>query len=169
MRLPEFVTELSPVRETLEALEQGGSAMAAAVAEKNKQVCVATADRGLSLWEQDYGLPVREGASLEDRRATVWGAIAGGRTLTPTLLRELCVTLGCADRGEVTEDFAHWHVTAEAVTEGRVPDEPVLLKRAVERLKPAHLEVEAVPVGEFEGANTVYAALTGTYMLEFGE
>ena len=37
MRLPEFLTELSPVRETLTALEQGENAMAEAVAEKNGQ------------------------------------------------------------------------------------------------------------------------------------
>ena len=61
MRLPEFLTELSPVRETLTALEQGENAMAKAVAEKNGQVCVETATGGLTLWERDYGLPVREG------------------------------------------------------------------------------------------------------------
>ena len=33
MRLPEFLTELSPVRETLAALEQGETAVAEAVAE----------------------------------------------------------------------------------------------------------------------------------------
>ena len=55
MRLPEFLTELSPVRETLAALEQGENAMAEAVAEKNGQVCVETATGGLTLWERDYG------------------------------------------------------------------------------------------------------------------
>ena len=47
MRLPEFLTELSPIRETLTALEQGEKAMAEDAAEKNAQVCVASADRGL--------------------------------------------------------------------------------------------------------------------------
>ena len=145
MRLPEFVTELSPIRETLEALEQGESALAEAVAEKNAQVCVSSADQALSLWERDYGLPVREGAALEDRRAAVLAAIAGGRTLTPALLAELCVTLGGADRGEVEEDFAHWQVTAAAVTRGEVPADIARLERAVERLKPAHLEVTVLP------------------------
>ena len=145
MRLPEFVTELSPIRETLEALEQGESALAEAVAEKNAQVCVSSADQALSLWERDYGLPVREGAAPEDRRAAVLAAIAGGRTLTPALLAELCVTLGGADRGEVEEDFAHWQVTAAAVTRGEVPADIARLERAVERLKPAHLEVTVVP------------------------
>ena len=164
MRLPEFVTELSPIRETLAALEQGETALADAVAEKNKQVCVSSADEGLSLWERDYGLPVREGASLEDRRADIRAAMAGGRTLTPALLRELCVTLGGADRGEVEEDFPNWRVTAEAVSRGRIPENTALLERAVEKLKPAHLEIVVMP-----GADMVsdrWAALTGGVMVE---
>ena len=164
MRLPEFVTELSPIRETLAALEQGEQAMADAVAEKNAQVCVSSADEGLSLWERDYGLPVREGASLEDRRADIRAAMAGGRTLTPALLRELCVTLGGADRGEVEEDFPNWRVTAEAVSRGRIPENTALLERAVEKLKPAHLEVVVMPGADM--ASDRWAALTGGVMTE---
>ncbi len=159
MRLPEFLTELSPIRETLEALEQGETAMADAVAEKNAQVCISSADEGLSLWEQDYGLPVREGASLEDRRASVRAAMAGGRTLTPAFLKELCVTLGGAHRGEVEEDFPNWHVTAVAVGRGRFPEDTAPLERAAEKLKPAHLEIFVVPRGELSAGMARYAAL----------
>lgn len=164
MRLPAFLTELSPVRETLEALEQGESAMEAAVAEKNGQVCVASAEDGLSLWEQDYGLPVREGAPLEDRRATVRAAMAGGRTLTPAFLKELCVTLGGAYRGEVEEDFPNWHVTAVAVDRGGFPEDTSRLERAAERLKPAHLEVAVLPGAALEAPHR--AALYGGVMIE---
>ena len=167
MRLPEFVTELSPIRETLAALEQGERAMAEAVAEKNAQVCISSAGEGLALWERDYGLPVREGADLEDRRAAVRAAMAGGRTLTPALLRELCVTLGGADRGEVEEDFPNWRVTALPVSRGRVPENPAPLERAVERLKPAHLEVFVVPGADM--ASRRVAGLHGCVMLEVWE
>ena len=153
MRLPEFLTELSPVRETLAALEQGENAMAEAVAEKNGQVCVETATGGLTLWERDYGLPVREGA-----------AMAGGRTLTPAFLKELCVTLGGGDRGEVEEDFANWHVTALTVGEGRVPTDIPALKRAVERLKPAHLSVTVLPTADLTARR--WEAVTGGVMME---
>ena len=164
MRLPEFLTELSPIRETLEALEQGETAMADAVAEKNAQVSVASADEGLALWERDYGLPVREGAPLEERRATVRAAMAGGRTLTPAFLKELCVTLGGAHRGEVEEDFPNWHVTAVAVGRGRFPEDTAPLERAAEKLKPAHLEVEVLPGAALEASHR--AALTGGVMME---
>ncbi len=164
MRLPEFLTEMSPIRETLEAIGAGETAMADAVAEKNRQVCVSSAEDGLSLWEADYGMPVREGASPEDRRAAVRAAMAGGRTLTPALLKELCVTLGGADRGEVTEDFAHWRVTALPISRGRVPENTAPLERAVERLKPAHLEVVVAPGADLAAQR--WAALTGGVMVE---
>ena len=152
MRLPEFLTELSPVRETLTALEQGENAMAEAVAEKTGQVCVETATGGLTLWERDYGLPVRAGGDTQDRRAAVLAAMAGGRTLTPALLRELCVRLGGGDRGEVEEDFPRWAVTALPVCRGRLPEDTGALARAVERLKPAHLAVAVLPAAELETA-----------------
>ena len=85
MRLPEFLTELSPSGRRWRRWSRGENAMAEAVAEKNGQVCVETATGGLTLWERDYGLPVREGASMEDRRAAVRAAMLGGRTLTPRL------------------------------------------------------------------------------------
>ena len=166
MRLPEFLTELSPVRETLTALERGENAMAEAVAEKNGQVCVTTAIGGLTLWERDYGLPVREGAAMEDRRAAIRAAMLGGRTLTPAFLKELCVTLGGGKRAEVEEDFANWHVTALAVGEGRVPTDVPALKRAVERLKPAHLSVAVLPTADLTAQRRETAA--GGVMMEVG-
>ena len=101
---------------------------------------------------------------MEDRRAAVRAAMAGGRTLTPALLRELCVTLGGADRGEVTEDFPLWRVTTEAVSRGRIPENAALLERAVEKLKPAHLEVAVIPGADM--ASDRWAALTGGVMVE---
>lgn len=83
MRLPEFLTELSPVRETLAALEQGENAMAEAVAEKNGQVCVETATGGLTLWERDYGLPVPGGGRDGGPPCRRPGRHGRGRTLTP--------------------------------------------------------------------------------------
>ena len=164
MRLPEFVTEISPIRETLAALEQGESALAGEVAEKNKQVSVATATDGLSLWERDYDLPVREGAAPEDRRAAVLAAMAGGRTLTPALLAELCVTLGGAERGEVEEDFPEWSVTVLPVSRGHVPANTAPLERAVAKLKPAHLEVVLAPAADL--ATQRWAGLHGGVMAE---
>ena len=90
--------------------------------------------------------------------------MAGGRTLTPAFLKELCVTLGGGDRGEVEEDFAHWSVTALTVGEGRVPADVPALERAVERLKPAHLSVTVLPAADLTAQR--WEAVTGGVMME---
>ena len=167
MRLPRFLTDLSPIRETLAAIEAGEETLSAAVAEKNAQLRVGTANgQGLALWEADYGLPVPSGPNAEARRAAIRAAMAGGRTLTPAYLRELCVTLSGAARGEVEEDFADWTVRAIPVGQGRVPNGAVLAS-ALEGLKPAHIRMEVVPCGELE--LTSYHALTGGVFLEIWE
>lgn len=152
MRLPEFLTQISPVRETLESIALGEAALTEAVEEKNRQVCLETAESGLSLWEADYGLPDRTGGDAAVRRAAVRAAIAGGHTLTPAYLRELCVTIGGGDEGRVEEDFPRWHVTAEAVCRGGIPAGAALLERTVTRMKPAHLAVEVAASARLESA-----------------
>lgn len=166
MRLPEFLTEISPIRETLAAIGAGEEALSGAAAEKNEQLCVGTAGTGLSLWEADYGLPDRTGGDPVGRRAAVRAAMAGGRTLTPAYLQELCVTLGGADCGEVTEDFARWRVAVDAVTQGRAPADPGPLEKALERLKPAHLEITVTPRGELPAETGRFSGLTGGALIE---
>ena len=51
MRLPEFVKKISPVGETLEAIDAGTALLAEETEKRNRQVGVSTADTGLSLWE----------------------------------------------------------------------------------------------------------------------
>ncbi len=160
MRLPEFLTELSPVRETLDAAGRGEAALSAEAAERNRQVVVGEAEDGLSLWEADYGLPDGTGRSPEDRRTDILTALAGGRTLTPAYLEELCLTLGGAEKGGVTEEFWDWRVVVEASSRGKVPPGEAALRRALERLKPAHLTMEIVVSGELEGKGARYSALT---------
>ncbi len=147
MRLPEFVTEISPVRETLEAVAKGENALTAEVEEAAKQFYVPTATRGLTLWEADYSLE-NQGED-EARRAAIWTALAGGRTLTPEYLEELCVSLGKGDWGQVNEDFCNWTITAYSAAFGRIPGGAEALDAAVRRLKPAHLAVEVHPTGVF--------------------
>lgn len=160
MRLPEFLTELSPLRETLEAAGQGEAALEEETAARNRQVIVGEADTGLSLWEADYGLPEGTGRSLSDRRGEILAAMAGGRTLTPACLEELCRTLGGAERGTVTEEFQEWRVIVDASAQGRIPPGEETLRRVLEKLKPAHLTMEIVVSGELEGAGERYSALT---------
>ncbi len=159
MRLPEFVTELSPVHETLEAMEAGEAALAADLEDAFRQVHVDTADRGLALWEADFSL---ENAGEDGaRRAAIKAALAGGRTLTPEYLEELCRSIGGGDWGQVNEDFWNWTVTVYAAAFGRLPSGAAALDKAVRRMKPAHLALEVHPAGVFDAGQLHGTVLTG--------
>jgi len=167
MKLPEFLTKLSPVGETLSSVAAGEDFLFHAVTEKNAQLCVRTATEGLSLWEADYGLQDRSGGDAEKRRLDIRIAIAGGRTLTPAYLAELARTLGGADDAEIDEDFSHYRVSLHAISKNRLPQDTGALERALGRLKPAHLDVEVIPVGDVTGTQPRFSALHGSMMAEF--
>lgn len=166
MRLPEFVKKISPVGETLEAIDAGTEALAEEAEKRNRQLAVSTADTGLSLWERDYALSDGTGREEDFRRARIRAAMAGSRTLTVAELAALAVTLAGADRGAVFEEFDHWRVTLEALYGNRVPGDMTALEEAVQRQKPAHLEVLVTPVGELRADTGRYHALTCNVYLE---
>ena len=161
MRLPGFCTKLSPIRETLDAIDAGQTRLEEETASRNRQLAVSTADDALDLWERDYSLPEEGGGTTESRRARVLAAMAGGQTLTKARLEALAVAVGGADRGEAEEDFAHWRVVLTAVYEGRVPADTAALEEAIQRQKPAHLEVVVAPTADLQGQTGRYLALTG--------
>lgn len=166
MRLPEFVKKISPIGETLEAIDTGIELLTEETAQRNRQVAVSTADTGLSLWERDYALPDGTGREEDFRRAFIRAAMAGSRTLTVAELEALAASLAGADRGEVKEDFDHWQVTLEALYKNRIPGDMTALEEAVQRQKPAHLEIHVVPVGEQRADTGRYLALTCNVYLE---
>lgn len=159
MRLPEFVTELSPVRETLEALEAGEASLSAEIGTALRQLYPDTADRALSLWEADFSLSGKGPEAL--RRAAVKAALAGGRTLTPAYLEELCRLFGGGDWSQVNEDFSNWTVTVYAAALGKLLPGAEILESVLERLKPAHLRLELHPAGVFPLEGGWRSALKG--------
>lgn len=164
-RLPDSIKRISPVGETAQAAEGGVTALKTAVDAQNARLSVMTADEGgLALWERDYGLSGH--GDVDSRRGRILAALAGGQTATPALLRQLCVSVAGADRGEVDEDFGTWSAVVCAVTENRQPVDVTALTAAVERLRPAHLDLTVSSRGEFIGASGLYAALTGAVLVE---
>jgi len=163
MRLPEFFVKISPIGETLTAFEQEMAHLEAEAAEKNRQLTPSTADTGLALWEQDYGLP--SVGDLSARRSRLRSALTGAwQTLTPEALRQLAVTVGGGGAVSIQEDFA----LSRVVLWGVFPDAAGLaaLEEALERLKPAHLQVVVNPSTELTGSVKVYPALGGSVFAE---
>ena len=160
-RLPEFLTRLSPVGETLAAAGRGVSLLEEEVAARNAQLSVSTADTGLSLWETDYGLPADAGTDRALRRGRIQAALAGGQTLTRARLAALAVAVADADSGAVDEDFPGRHVTLWALYEGRLPENAAALEEAVGRLGPAHLRLEAKTAMWLQEETGQHLALSG--------
>jgi hypothetical protein len=164
-RLPDCLTHISPVGETLTAALGGVESLETATDIENARLHVSTADgAGLALWEADYGLP--PDGDTETRRRRVLAALRGRETATPALLRSLCVRVGGADRGELTEDFGSYAATLTAVGEGRVPEGDAALCAAAGRICPAHLKVSVIPCMELKAEKTLFTAPYGAIYAE---
>lgn len=161
MRLPEYLSRISPVGETLAAISAGEGELAAQIQAENSRLSVSSADRdGLSLWEADYGLEDGTGLLLEVRRAKIRTAMSGAATLTPAYLKELCVTIGGASFGEVEEDFPNWAVQVRPVSRDRVVTDAEILEESIRKLLPAHLFLDILPCALLTAPDKVFAVLS---------
>lgn len=163
MRLPEFFVNISPIGETLAAIEDEIGRLEVETEEKNRQLAVATADTGLMLWEQDYGLSST--GDLYTRRGRIRAALTGGEhALTLEGLRQLAITVGGAGAVSIEEDAANYRV----VIQGAFADGSSIaaLEEAIARFKPAHLQVVLDPTTELVGSLKLYPVLSGAVFAE---
>ena len=168
MRLPEFLTRLSPVGETLDALDAGEQAFAAEVEERNECLSVSTAgEEGLARWERDYGLSHQD--DIESRRARIRAALLGGQTLTRAALLRLARLLGNADDAAIGEDFTADCVTLNLFYDGRTPEGVTALREAVALRAPSHLTVEVAPIVTLRGSLRRYHTLVGKVFLTLSD
>ena len=148
MKLPQFVTDITPIGAVLSAEETGEQLLAREIEKRNARTLVETADgEGLSKWEGDYGLP--DGTSSDEtlRRGRIRGAMAEGQTLTVNRLETLAVSVAGADVGEVRENFSDYSAELTVSRTGKLPETAGIeaLRQTLERQKPAHLEISTVP------------------------
>lgn len=167
MRLPEYLSRISPVGETIAAIRAGELALEQNITAENGRLSVAAADRdGLRLWEADYGIEDADGLPLDVRRAKIRTAMSGAATLTPAYLRELCLTIGGADDGEVVEAFSRWTVQVRPVTWDRVDADTQILEESIRKLLPAHLSLEMIPCALLSAPEHFFAVLSAAGMAE---
>lgn len=147
MRLPESMTTIAPVGAVLEAIGAGETALLDEAAQYQRRWLLSTADdAGLSRWEKDFGLPDWTGVDPALRRERLRPYLLGYGTLTVRAVKGLVRILSGCDSVEVTEDFPHYTVDVAVLGE----PETVLrqlgaVKTALQRRKPAHLQVSLSP------------------------
>ena len=146
MRLPAFLTRLSPVGETLTALEAGEATLGAEVEERNGRLSVSTAgEEGLALWEADCGLPHSAADTPDLRRSRIRAALLGGETLTPARLQALAQRYFGVDTVTVAENAPASQVTVTAFFDDKKPVRDLTaLNETLRRRKPAHIAVTVV-------------------------
>lgn len=144
MRLPAFLKSISPLGETLAAIDHGAAFLEADTAHRNAQLTPATANSTLSLWERDYGLHDGSGTAADIRRTRIRAAMCGRQTLTCSRLEQLAVSVGGAAAGLVEETPSAGQVTLLALYRDCLPEDTAELERAVRLFQPAHLEVQVV-------------------------
>jgi len=164
MRLPDYLTRLSPVGETLAAMETEEALLTEDSIRRNAQLSVSTAESGLTLWEADYALPSH--GTTAERRARILSAMAGEQTLTVEALTALAAGICTPDHLEVEEDFDSYQVMIHLLYHERMPENAAALEALLEECKPAHLQVKAVPALSLRGTLKHNLALTGAVYLE---
>lgn len=148
MKLPQFVTDITPIGAVISAEETGERLLASEIEKRNARTLVETADgEGLSLWEADYGLPNGTGVNDTLRRGRIRGAMASGQTMTVDRLKTLAVSVAGADAVEVRENFDSYTTELTVACTGKLPETAGMeaLCQTLARQKPAHLEIQAVP------------------------
>lgn len=102
-----------------------------------KQFSVDTATWGLAFFERDYGIPIDESKSIEDRRALVKSKMRGSGTVTSGLIKDVALAF---TGGQVDVNFNGKIIITFTDIVG-IPPNMDDFKAAINEIKPAHLDI----------------------------
>jgi uncharacterized protein YmfQ (DUF2313 family) len=125
---------------------------------------VATASASLDLWERAYGIETDISLTDAHRRENVIAAMRSAGTTTVDMIKAVAESYA---NGEVavTEQYADYRFTITFISTRGVPAQMDALKRAIERIKPAHLAViyvfSYVTHGDIKAAGYTHGQLAG--------
>ncbi len=102
-----------------------------------EQLFADTATWGLELWEREYGLGTSPQLSYGDRRARLKAKMRGVEKVTPAMIKSVSEAYS---NGEVEVGF-DGRISIRFVGERGIPSELGLLKKQLEEIVQAHLEI----------------------------
>lgn len=103
-----------------------------------KQLSVDTATWGLSVYEQDYGIPTDKSKSYPERRALIKSRMIGSGTVKADLIEAVALSF---TGGKVRVGFDDGKIQIEFIDMYGVPDNMTDFKTAIDDIKPAHLGI----------------------------
>ena len=136
--LPEFLQEVVELAQIQNAITPEINNAVNAIEHMQKQKFIQTAEDGLLLWENEYGIPRNMQMSYEDRRKRIIAKIAGSGTSTFELFNQLA-NIYASDTVEVIELPDIYRIIIR-FSEPTAPPNIADFIATVEELKPAHLE-----------------------------
>lgn len=104
------------------------------------QFYVETATWGLDLWEQMLGLPITPLQATDERRSKIISKLRGIGTVTVEMIQNVSEAYSNGTVS-VIEDNTNYKFTIKFISALGIPPNLTDLKDAIERIKPAHLEV----------------------------
>lgn len=139
--LPAYYEFSRVIRADVDAKGAEMDALYAALNETLEQFFVKTATWGLERWEAELGISIDRNKPIEQRRSLVESKLRGAGTFSGRLVKNVAEAY---DGGKINVSFqpAEWSFNVKFLDTVGVPPNLDDLKRVIEEIKPAHLQVK---------------------------
>ncbi|WP_432406730.1 putative phage tail protein [Wukongibacter sp. M2B1] len=105
------------------------------------QFFIDTADSSLERWERELGIPVNNAKENEYRRSAIKSKLKGSGTVTVDLIKNVCKSYN-DDEVDIIEDNSNMRFIVKFLTTKGKPTYIDDLKKVLEEIKPAHLQLD---------------------------
>jgi len=105
------------------------------------QFFIDSADFSLERWERELGIPVNNSKSDDYRRSAIKSKLKGSGTVTVNLIKNVCESYSNGEV-DVIEDNPNMQFTIKFIGVKGIPPNLEDLQRAIEEIKPAHLDFD---------------------------
>lgn len=141
--LPQDYMRSPAMVELQKAIEWTGSEMEVDIDDLGNQLFLGKATWGLSLWEKMFDVKTDLSKSYEFRRVAVRAKMMGTGTTTVELIKNVAESF-LGGEVDIVEQNENYKFLIVMVSIYGVPPNVEDLKRALEKIKPAHLEFEII-------------------------
>lgn len=141
--LPKVVTDIDGIRDILLALDPEIVLLREDISQLIKELYIATTEKYIDRWEQDFSLPYDGSLTLEQRRQRVKNKLARKKTLNWQNLRLLIKNNIVKPRFYIVNEAENYHFKIFLEEENNSE-----LRRALKQAKPAYLTFDLI-VTEF--------------------
>lgn len=138
--LPSYYEKVRETRVVMEAEGKEFDHLSAAAGDVLNQFFVETATWGLDKWESEFDIVPQSGQPDDQRRSVIRARIRGTGTVTEELMGKVAAAYINGEI-EVTQQPAMYQFTVKFVSTLGIPANLNDLKAAIEKIKPAHMDV----------------------------